>query len=256
MALINCPECKKEISDNASACIYCGYPLAEELKKEKVTATKQRDTLPKKRNAVIEDKQKRLIAFIGIAILLAIIIISIIICSNKNGNSANEDGNTDYYNDFLTYSDVTVSDVPTAYKEIKDYIVENGIPTTDIILSQLGTQFIKFDVSNNEIDYIGIINNNISFISVIDGDSYFIIGIPEDKQGKAGFVYTTISNSAYGAGEIDQNNYNISFEGVICAITFEELQTKVIALLKNLLPNINNHLEAIGFIYDYIDLGF
>lgn len=27
MALINCPECGKEISDKASSCIHCGFPL-------------------------------------------------------------------------------------------------------------------------------------------------------------------------------------------------------------------------------------
>ena len=27
MALINCPECGKEISDKAPACIHCGYPM-------------------------------------------------------------------------------------------------------------------------------------------------------------------------------------------------------------------------------------
>ena len=29
MALIKCPECGKEISDKANACIHCGYPLNE-----------------------------------------------------------------------------------------------------------------------------------------------------------------------------------------------------------------------------------
>ena len=33
MALIKCPECGKEISDKAPACIHCGFPLSE-LKKE------------------------------------------------------------------------------------------------------------------------------------------------------------------------------------------------------------------------------
>ncbi|MDD3325409.1 MAG: zinc-ribbon domain-containing protein [Sulfurospirillaceae bacterium] len=28
MALINCPECNKEVSDKAEACIHCGYPLS------------------------------------------------------------------------------------------------------------------------------------------------------------------------------------------------------------------------------------
>lgn len=27
MALINCPECGKEISDKAASCPHCGYPL-------------------------------------------------------------------------------------------------------------------------------------------------------------------------------------------------------------------------------------
>ena len=30
MALIKCPECGKEISDKANACIHCGYPLNEQ----------------------------------------------------------------------------------------------------------------------------------------------------------------------------------------------------------------------------------
>ena len=27
MALIRCPECGKEVSDKAPACVHCGYPL-------------------------------------------------------------------------------------------------------------------------------------------------------------------------------------------------------------------------------------
>lgn len=30
MALINCPECGREVSDKANACIHCGYPIAKE----------------------------------------------------------------------------------------------------------------------------------------------------------------------------------------------------------------------------------
>lgn len=30
MALIDCPECEKRISDKAASCPHCGYPLAEE----------------------------------------------------------------------------------------------------------------------------------------------------------------------------------------------------------------------------------
>ncbi len=34
MALIHCPECGKEVSDKAAACIHCGYPLQGESKSE------------------------------------------------------------------------------------------------------------------------------------------------------------------------------------------------------------------------------
>ena len=30
MALITCPECGKQISDKAPACIHCGYPMQEQ----------------------------------------------------------------------------------------------------------------------------------------------------------------------------------------------------------------------------------
>lgn len=35
MALINCPECGKEISDTAKKCIHCGYALTKSTKKKK-----------------------------------------------------------------------------------------------------------------------------------------------------------------------------------------------------------------------------
>lgn len=42
MALINCPECSKEISDKVKACPHCGYPLVNEetIKESKVTTKK------------------------------------------------------------------------------------------------------------------------------------------------------------------------------------------------------------------------
>lgn len=43
MALIECPECKKQVSDHAVSCPKCGYPIQKELNKEikKATQTKQ-----------------------------------------------------------------------------------------------------------------------------------------------------------------------------------------------------------------------
>lgn len=42
MALIKCPECGKEVSDRASACIHCGFPLSE-IKSSAVASKETRD---------------------------------------------------------------------------------------------------------------------------------------------------------------------------------------------------------------------
>lgn len=34
MALIKCPECKSEVSDKASSCLVCGYPIMEHKRKK------------------------------------------------------------------------------------------------------------------------------------------------------------------------------------------------------------------------------
>lgn len=46
MALINCPECGKEISDNANKCVNCGCPL---IKYENIYAEKPE----KKKNPIV-----------------------------------------------------------------------------------------------------------------------------------------------------------------------------------------------------------
>ena len=43
MALINCPECGKEVSDRASACIHCGFPLSE-VKSSAVVSDEPQET--------------------------------------------------------------------------------------------------------------------------------------------------------------------------------------------------------------------
>ena len=54
MALIKCPECGKEISDKAPACIHCGFPLS--LFHGGETLTKIDDTSTKNKLSVISDK--------------------------------------------------------------------------------------------------------------------------------------------------------------------------------------------------------
>ena len=108
MALVNCPECNKEISDKATACPNCGNPIAT----EHVSETKESSDSPKStparilndderkmavRNAKSNKNNLRLIfivfggilCFTGIgAIVGAPLIIAALIPGNKDINNA------------------------------------------------------------------------------------------------------------------------------------------------------------------------
>ncbi len=81
MAIINCPECGKEISDKSETCIYCGYPLKEPMDKEAL-----KDENAKK--ATIRDDFENLgrklgkkgifVIFGAMFVMVAVILISVI----------------------------------------------------------------------------------------------------------------------------------------------------------------------------------
>ena len=54
MALINCPECAKEVSDKAEKCINCGYPL----NKQEVKSTNYSNNEDKQQKVLIEKTSK------------------------------------------------------------------------------------------------------------------------------------------------------------------------------------------------------
>lgn len=41
MALINCPECGKEVSDNAEVCVNCGFPIVKNRNQKKTKKDKK-----------------------------------------------------------------------------------------------------------------------------------------------------------------------------------------------------------------------
>lgn len=64
MALINCPECHREISDRAFSCPHCGYPITTELPKKTRShgrgAKRKRRKLPNGFGSITEIKGKNL----------------------------------------------------------------------------------------------------------------------------------------------------------------------------------------------------
>lgn len=54
MALINCPECGKEVSDKATVCIHCGYPMTDEKDSENFNNIEYLELLTKLEQAAHE----------------------------------------------------------------------------------------------------------------------------------------------------------------------------------------------------------
>jgi len=87
MALINCPECKKEVSDSAKTCPHCGYKLIEDDVKKTDSQSKKN----KKKNGCLT------LLIIG----AVLIVIFYIIGSNGDDSSSNSSTST---NKFLAYN--------------------------------------------------------------------------------------------------------------------------------------------------------
>lgn len=58
MALIKCPECGKEVSDKAPACIHCGYPLQESQPREIIWNGRDVTDIEKYFNSLNSDKKR------------------------------------------------------------------------------------------------------------------------------------------------------------------------------------------------------
>lgn len=71
MALINCSECKREISDMATACPYCGFPMSSSLARSNTAQVSSK----KERRGCLE--------LTGIAVLI-FVVITIIAMFNSN----------------------------------------------------------------------------------------------------------------------------------------------------------------------------
>lgn len=97
MALIKCPECSREISDKAKACIHCGYPLPkakeasadEKTSDAEITQTTESPVPVQTEKKPISNKTIAIIAVVCIA-LLALIITAIALKKNYDEKMAQQ----------------------------------------------------------------------------------------------------------------------------------------------------------------------
>ena len=122
MALMKCPECGKEISDQAKACIFCGYPIPKvkpfapnnnveqatviaDIEDQMNSAETPSHEAPA--SSQINEKQKKKITIIAVVIVLAILAIWGIATATDNSKAKARD-----LSDVFDFSfDMTMEDV-------------------------------------------------------------------------------------------------------------------------------------------------
>ena len=90
MAIIRCPECGKEVSTEAVACLNCGYPVAKILNSESQTniTVNQTDNTESQTNHHSEPKKKT--SGVAIAVVAIIAVVGILV-GNTLGNKITYD---------------------------------------------------------------------------------------------------------------------------------------------------------------------
>lgn len=73
MALINCPECQKEISDKVKTCPHCGFPIIDEI------VEPQKVEIASVHLKKMDKKKKKKIVVILASVLLMIAILVVVI---------------------------------------------------------------------------------------------------------------------------------------------------------------------------------
>ena len=229
MAIINCPECGKEISDKAEKCIYCGFPINSE------NCIPQNDISKNNlKNNFIQIKllnKKKIITIICISIFIIATIISIIYFNvqklsveelNLSKWKLKEEGSVlDSYEGLITSNETSPFIAVIGKHEDSDatpsfVYMENGEGTIHTSVSSDDDPSIKY----TPIGYIkgaSIDNTNIKKISTEDieyedlsYDTNCTISIDiEMKTKQSGFLFVEIEN--------DLNN-NIA-QNVIIIIT-------------------------------------
>lgn len=152
MALIECPECKNKISDQAVACPKCGYSLIKRENEETKLVKENKKNDNKK-----GDNKKTSIIYIVVGLIVVILIFWFI--NNKNEETAPTNQTTTYNqtsNDYDTYK--------SNYYDISfNYPKGNTIITGDDGIIYIGEKVVNRTIS---IPYTGIIRyDNFNSIS-------------------------------------------------------------------------------------------
>lgn len=125
MALRKCPECGKEVSEQAKSCPECGYPMAKLIKKEKEKENKKKKQLKREENRIKNKKRKasfKKSAIICI-VVIALVLVAVYVAS---GNARKYSKAVELYNQKNYEEAIQIFSTLDDYKDAKDYLEKSN----------------------------------------------------------------------------------------------------------------------------------
>lgn len=198
MGLINCPECNKEISDNAISCPHCGFSLKKPQPKRPIVLSK-----------------KILLIVISIIIVFFIVLFTVIVPAINNNSKFNEatklieqeDSTEDDFSEaktlFIEVKDSKYNEICSYLKESIDMFVSNG--DEERVYYLLDT-IIADDTLLTETDseyYSNYGNYSLGDLALSEGyysNAYSIfldLGDYEDSEQRAKEIFSSYSEEIY-----------------------------------------------------------
>lgn len=204
MALINCPECGKEISDKAEACIHCGCPI--KLKTESIEKSDTEEI--NKHNTIQMLKGNKKSLYLGIGII-AVCLLLLFIPKLQNDKEYCEGlkWGTSLKTVEKKYPDLTYNSDGNYYFNLVDSL--DGFQSEDMMIS-MNFYFdnedklykIEADIVSEELDDV-----------ILYFVSYFNKIYEQDYEATYDTKYKWIG---------DKTNISMFTTGVILSITYEE----------------------------------
>lgn len=188
MAFIKCPECGKEISEQAKVCPECGYPIAKLIKEKKEKENKQKKQLKKEENR--RKNEQRIASFKKIGILcLAIIVIAAIAIYFVTGNKRKYSKAIELYNQKNYEEAIKLFSDLNEYENAEDYLeksnklyaiqndktapIINGIEKDSKIKVKCGTNFNLNEYLQDKIKVSDdVTKENLQYVISCDEDVY------------------------------------------------------------------------------------
>lgn len=164
MAIIKCPECGKEISDQAEKCPECGYPIKKQLNSKQLNVK----------------TNKKMVPIITGAIICLVVIVGVLFYVNKNITLSDEEKTlissvNELQNSLNISSSISIDEAMTAYydPEYENLKDDTESESSDIFSREMIICILKY--SGVYSAYVYDMDGNIMFSSDSDNgfDDYF-----------------------------------------------------------------------------------